>query len=233
MHALEEEQAALATNAQTALTASEREGLLALGADVERAWHSPGATAATRKRIVRTLIEEIIVRVEDDDLSLVIRWQGADHTPLRVRKNRRGQHRWGTDADVVELVTALARQMPDQSIAAVLNRAGKRTGKGNGWTRTRVRVLRNHRQIPPYRPGERAERGEVTLEEAAAVLKVSEATVRRLISARILPAHQLCKGAPWVIRTSDLSDETVQRAAAARRARRPASDDSGQNVLEL
>jgi len=96
-----------------------------------------------------------------------------------------------------------------------------------------VRLLRHHRHIPPYRPGERAERGEVTLEEAAAVLAVSEATVRRLITAQTLPAHQLCKGAPWVIHTSDLSEETVMRVAAARRARRPASDDLRQNVLDL
>ena len=233
VHALEDEQAALATRAQTVFTAAERERLLALGADVERAWHSPGATAATRKRIIRTLIEEIIVRVEEDALSLVIRWQGGDHTPLRVRKNRTGQHRWGTDADVVDLVTALARQMPDPSIAAVLNRAGKKTGKGNGWTRSRVRFLRHHRQIQAYRPDERAERGEVTLEEAADVLKVSESTVRRLVKAKVLPAHQLCKGAPWVIRTSDLSQETVKRAADARRARRPASDDLRQNALDL
>jgi hypothetical protein len=33
--------------------AAERERLLALG-DVERAWHSAGATPATRKRIIRT-----------------------------------------------------------------------------------------------------------------------------------------------------------------------------------
>ena len=101
----------------------------ALGADVERAWHSAGATAATRKRIIRTLIEEIIVRVVDDALDLVIRWAGGDHTPLRVRKNRVGEHRWSTDADVVELVAVLARQLPDKAIAAILNRAGKKTGR--------------------------------------------------------------------------------------------------------
>ena len=39
---------------------------------------------------------------------------------------------------------------------------------------------------------------------------MSEATVRRLIQERIVPASQLCKGAPWVIRASDLDDETVQ-----------------------
>ena len=104
---------------------------------------------------------------------------------------------------MVELVTVLARQMPDQAIAAVLNRAGKKTGRGNGWTRSRVCLLRNHRGITPYHEGERAERGEVTLDEAAAALDVSAATVRRMINERLLPARQLCKGAPWVIRTDD------------------------------
>ena len=92
--------------------------------------------------------------------------------------------------------------------------------------------MRNHRGIPPYREGERAERGEVTLKEAAAVLKVSEATVRRLVKEKILPAIQHCKGAPWVIRACDL-DETVKRAADARRQRRPPSVDRRQNVLAL
>ena len=231
VRALEAEQETLAAGSQTALTEAERARLLGLGADVERAWHSPGATAATRKRIIRTLIEEIVVRIEDDVLDLVIRWVGSDHTPLRVRKNRTGQHRWSTDADVVELVTVLARQMPDQAIAAVLNRAGKTTGRGNGWTRSRVCFLRNHRRIPPYREGERAERGEVTLGEAAARLEVSEATVRRLIKEQVLPADQLCKGAPWVIRASEVDRETVRRAAEARRQRHPPSDDPRQNAL--
>jgi excisionase family DNA binding protein len=233
VRALEDERDALAAGPHKTLTQAERERLLTLGADVETAWHSPGATPATRKRIIRTLIEEIVVRVEDDALCLVIRWVGGDHTPLRVRKNRVGQHRWGTDADVVALVTVLARQLPDKHIAAILNRAGKSTSRGNGWTRSRVCVLRNHRHIPPYREGERTERGEATLEEAAAVLNVSEATVRRFIQEKILSATQHCKGAPWVIRTSDLDDETVKQTAEARRQRRPPSVDPNQNTMEL
>jgi excisionase family DNA binding protein len=230
---LEDEHDALASSSQTALTDADRDRLLALGADLERACHSPTATPATRKRIIRTVIEEIVVRVEDDALSLVIRWQGGDHTPLRVPRNRIGQHRWSVDADVVALVTVLARQMPDQAIAAVLNRAGKTTGKGHGWTRSRVCSLRNHRQIAPYREGERARRGEVTLEEAAKILNVSEATVRRLIGEKVVPAHQLYKGTPWVIRASDLDHETVRNAANARRQRRPPSGDPRQNTLAL
>jgi excisionase family DNA binding protein len=231
VRALEDERDALAASSHTPLTQAERERLLALGADVEAAWHSPGATPATRKRIIRTLIEEIVVRVEKDALCLVIRWQGGDHTPLRVRKNRTGQHRWSADADVVELVTVLARQVPDKAIAAILNRSGKATGRGNGWTRSRVNSLRNHRGIPAYCEGERAERGEVTLEEAAGILNLSEATVRRLIQEKALPATQYCKGAPWVIRAVDLEGEAVKRAADARRLRHPPSGDRRQNTL--
>jgi Recombinase/Recombinase zinc beta ribbon domain len=142
------------------ITQGEQEALLRLGADVERAWHAEGATIATRKRIVRMLIEEIVVRVENEGLDLVIRWAGDDHTALRVRRNRTGQHRWSVDADVVELVRAMARQMPDMAIAAALNRAGKTTGKGNSWTRARIASLRNDHKIAVYREGERAERGE-------------------------------------------------------------------------
>jgi hypothetical protein len=54
-------------------------------------------------------------------------------------------------------------KMPDKAIASVLNRAGKTTGRGNGWTESHACSLRSTKA---YREGER---GEVTLDEAAAV----------------------------------------------------------------
>ena len=201
---LQEELNALGAARSDGVSPDEREALLRLGADVERAWHAEGATIATRKRIVRMLIEEIVVRIEQDSLDLVIRWTGDDHTALRVRKNRKGQHRWSVDADIVELVRSLARQTSDPTIAAILNRAGTTTGKGNSWTRSRVATLRKRNNITVYREGERAERGETTLDEAAEALNVSPATIRRLIADGVLPARQHCKGAPYVILVTDL-----------------------------
>ena len=219
---LQDELDALGAAQSPGVSPAEREALLRLGADVERAWHAEGATIATRKRIVRMLIEEIVVRVENDGLDLVIRWAGDDHTALRVRKNRTGQHRWSVDADVVELVRALARQMPDKAIAAVLNRTGNTPVKSNSWTRSRVASLRHHHGIAVYREGERAERGEATLDEAAEALAVSPATVRRLIVEGVLPASQHCKGAPWVIRDGrssapEVVDEAAERDDSVRR----------------
>jgi len=231
--ALEDERDALAAVQDASLSEEDRQRLLALGSDLERAWNSAGATPATRKRIIRTLINEIVVCISDQTLDLIVHWNGGDHTPLKVKKNRIGQHRWSAAADVVDLVRSLARQMPDKYIAAVLNRAGKSTGKGNSWTRGRVCSLRNQQTIEPYREGERTERGEVTLEEAATALNVSASTVRRLIEDGTLPARQLCKGAPWVIRTSDLKRTEVSQAAQARRLRRPPSGNPHQKELEF
>ena len=150
-----------------------------------------------------------------------------------MKKNKGGQTRWVTDADVVDLVRALARHMPDQTIAAVLNRSGKSTGRGNSWTRSRVCSLRNQKEIAVYRDGERSERGEVTLFEAAETLAVSPSTIRRMIAAGVLQGLQVCKGAPWIIRSADLAREEVRREAQARRTRRPAPRDPLQKMLHL
>jgi hypothetical protein len=179
------------------------------------------------------LIKEIVVDTSGNTVDLIIHWQGGDHTRLSVKKNRAGQTRWSTADDVIELIEALARQMPDQSIAAVLNRSQKQTGRGNTWTRMRVCSVRNQKGISPYQDGERKARGEVTLNEAADILTVSPSTVLRMIGTGLLPAHQLCKGAPWIIRGSALHTEAVQREANSRRARVPSSHNPQQQPLDL
>lgn len=62
VRALEDERGAFLAKPETTLTEADRERLLALGSDLERAWNSTGATPATRKRIIRTVIREIVVR---------------------------------------------------------------------------------------------------------------------------------------------------------------------------
>ena len=127
---------------------------------------------------------------------MLFHWRGGDHTEIHVAKRRTGQHRYTTDAETVTLITELARLMPDASIASLLNRLGQRTGKGNTWREANVQDFRYKRKIPVYRKGEREERGELTLSEAAEILGVSPPTALRMIKARRLPARQVCKGAP-------------------------------------
>jgi excisionase family DNA binding protein len=201
-----------------ALSEAERAEILTLGTDLERLWKHPAASAATRKRILRAVLEEIIVTAEPGHLCVKLHWKGGDHTSLEVAKNRAGQHRWKTSATTEQLIRDLARVLPDRSIASLLNRLGTRTARGHTWTQQRVCVFRNDHNIAVYQEGERAERGELILREAADRLGASKMTVVRLIKDGILPAKQTCAGAPYVIRDKDLDLQEVRRAVRNGRA---------------
>jgi len=211
------------------ISEAERTELMALADDLPRAWNHPAAKAETRKRILRTMLEEVVVRAEPGHLRLKLHWKGGDHTTLDVQKSRHGEHRWKTSTATEQLIHELARLLPDGSIAAVLNRLGIRSAKGHTWTQLRIRNFRAERGIAIYREGERAERGELILHEAASQLDVSKMTVIRLIKANVLPAKQCCPGAPYVILREDLESATIRRAVESGRA---VSNDSRQKVME-
>ena len=151
-------------------------------------------------------------------IGCALHWQGGDHTRLEVMKNRTGQNRWKTNIETVQLVRELARILPDHSIAPLLNRLGIRSAKGQSWTQLRVRNFRSVHQIAVYRDGERTQRHELILHEAASRLGVHKMTVVRLIREGLLPAKQACVGAPYVIHEDDLDRPAVRRALATGRA---------------
>lgn len=210
-------------------TEAQRAEILSLGMDLPRLWSHPAASAATRKRILRSMLEEIVVFVEGTRLQLKLHWKGGDHTELEVVKNRVGQHRWKTNDATEQLITDLARLLPDGTIASLLNRLAMRTAKGNTWTQHRVCTFRNDHGITVYQEGERNERGELILHEAATRLGVSKMTVVRLIKDGVLPAKQTCAGAPYVIRQCDLDLPEVRNAAKNGRA---VSGDPRQGAFE-
>jgi len=227
---IEGEIAALVGRKPPPLGEAERQQLMRLGADLERAWSHPAATAATRKRILRAALHEIVVRREDNVNNLVLHWKGGDHTALQVklRLNAAGRHHWPIPEDTISLVRELARVMPDRQIAKLLNRVGKPTGQGNGWTEARVRSFRHYSDIAVYRQDEWAERGDVTLAAAAEILGVAKMTVLRMIRHGDIKGRQACKGAPWVIKADDLAT-----FAAAARSKGSITRNSAQNLLQF
>jgi len=230
VRAIEDELETLLDQQPEALSDDERQRLLDMGADLEAAWQHPNATPTTRKRIIRALLHEIVVRVEDDQIKLLLHWQGGDHSPLTIRKNRTGQHRWAAEPATEELIRALARVMPDKAMASLLNRAGKKTGRLNGWTQSRVCTFRNQHDIAVYKEGERAARGEITLDETAVLLGCSPMTALRLIRAGMLAASHHCKGAPWIIKREDVVG-IAEAGVLTGAKRRPLSPDPDQQTL--
>jgi len=225
---LEHEIAELMHQRPDALSEAAKEAVLALAEDLPRLWEHPETAPDVKKRMLRTAVKEIVVTSEDDSVRFILHWQGGDHTELWLKKTATGRHSRVTSAETIELIASLARLQPDERIAATINRLGHRTAHEQTWTAARVCAIRKGHGITVYREGERQERGELTVDEAAAALQVTHTTVLRLIRQKDLVAKQACRDAPWTIRQADL-DEFL----ASRTAQSPSTRVSGQLALDI
>jgi hypothetical protein len=190
------------------LSVSQKERLRELAGDLRLLWHHPGAPVELKKRILRTVIEEIVVNRSDAPAQhvLQVHWKGGVHTELHVSRNGSGQTRHVTDEKAIELIEELSRICDDAAIAQALNRLGYRTGQGNAWRVHHVQSMRHWRGLPNHR-----RTGEwLTLEETARELRVSNTVIKRLIREKILPARQVVAYAPWVIERDSLKLPGVQ-----------------------
>jgi hypothetical protein len=137
---------------QRALTDDERATILHLGERFAAVWDSPHCPMALRKPIIRTVVHEIIVNEDAaaERLPCILHWQGGSHTRFDMPKPQ-----WGmadqTATEAIELIRQRAVRYSDEEIARVLNRQGRRTGKGNRWTTHRVASARRRYVINGHR----------------------------------------------------------------------------------
>jgi excisionase family DNA binding protein len=186
-----------------------------LATDLEAAWNAPGVTMRSRQQLERTLITDIVAGYDAStrEIVLTMHWRGGQHSELRVRKPKSGEHGCRTSDDAIAVIGRMATEWSDEEIAATLNRMSLPTGQGKTWTAHRVSSLRRVRGIHAYRSAEK--NGEwLTMSEAAKSIGVSAHQIRRLIKKGVLPAQQVVFEAPWQIRASDLQSERVKLALA-------------------
>ncbi|RMC62696.1 recombinase family protein [Sinorhizobium meliloti] len=210
--------------------------LVALAGNLRAVWTAPSTDARLKKRIVRTLIHEVVADVDDvaSEIVLVIHWVGGVHTELRLPKRRRGQ-RNATPDDIVEAVRQLVLIATDDVIAGVLNRNGLTTGNGNRWTRERVTALRSYRRIPVFRPQIDGFEPWLNLGGAAKLLGVTPKTFRLAAEAgEIEGTHPLPEG-PWIFSRSKLASPEARQILdrARQNPRHPIGSPPNQESLFL
>ena len=171
---------------QRALTDDERVTILGLGERFTEVWDSPHCPMALRKTIIRTVVKEVIVNEDaaTERLQFIIHWQGGSHTSFEMPKPQ-----WGladkTAPDTIELIRQMAARYSDEEIARVLNKHGRRTGKGNRWTKNRVAAARRRYVINGHRRP-RPDPEVFSLQQAARYCGVSSTTMKRLVASGVL-----------------------------------------------
>lgn len=196
----------------SALTAENETTLRSMGENFSMVWGHPDCPMMLKKKMARALIEEILVDLDDAtrQLSFVIHWRGGSHTAFEMLKPQSGAEVHKTALEDLELIRRMAVRYGDDAIARVLSKLGRRTGKGNRWTSSRVATVRRKHSItePDMTRGEN-ELEVLTLGQATRYCEVSDTTLIRLIRAKVLPAEQLAPYAPLEIKRADLDSAPV------------------------
>lgn len=225
----------IATPDETPVRAVDRDSLLSLADDLELVWNAPSTQMRTKQRLLRTLVEEIVVDVDDTtrEVVMVVHWRGGRHSELRVKKPATGEHTMRASDEAAQVIREMATRWPDTDTAATLNRMGFKTGQGLSWNAVRVAAFRRKHGIVGYESSVKDGRC-LTMVEAVDYAGVSAYKIRKLIVAGILPARQVVADAPWQILAADLDRPEVRRALDRREDRgRPCKNSRDNQTLEI
>lgn len=195
------------------VTDEDREKLLSLGERFETVWRSDACPVEIKKKIIRTIVEEVVVdELSKERLKFIVHWKGGTHTTFEMAKLRSSAAQRTTDDDL-DIIRKMAVRYGDDAIARVLNKLGRRTGKGMSWSQIGVKTARRNHGIAGH--SRTVEDPELLCFNAAArYLDVSNTTIVRLAKAGMLPTQQLAPFAPWEIRRCDLDSEPIRSIIA-------------------
>jgi DNA invertase Pin-like site-specific DNA recombinase/predicted DNA-binding transcriptional regulator AlpA len=190
--------------------------LRVLGADLSQVWNAATTTDRDRKELLRTLLEEVMLDVKraEGHAHLTLRWRGGAITTLDVPVPRFRPMGPRTDEDTLSLLRRLAALYPDEVIAGILNRQGRKTAMGERFTANQVGSLRRYRNIPSFQPSAEPPSGElVSIRKAAQILGMNTSSIHRWLADGFIAGEQVTPGAPWQIRiTEELRGRIVPQA---------------------
>ena len=183
------------------ITEQERQQIRDVLRDVSTVWEAETTQPAERKRLLRFLIEDVVIHARDDPrrYEVTIVWKTGATTKREATRPLSAAQKWRTSPVLLERLRSLAQDgLQDAQIADALNREGLKSPKGHGWTAKLVTWLRGRYRIPSlYR---HAPAGALSVQDAARCLGVTSGCVYEWIESGRLQTMPHEKGRRvWVL----------------------------------
>ena len=190
------------------LTDRQLERLRGLGRDFPAAWSHASADPKLKKQLMRSVIEEVVVRHESQQqrLEVTIHWKGGVHTRIHVKKRAPNRSR-KTDASLTNLIAELASELSDADIARILSMQKRTSPGGLAWTQDRITAFRHRHKI---RSGKRRREPDLlTMNQARNYLGVSQNALMGLVRRGAVTPNQITEYAPWRVSRAELDSDRV------------------------
>ena len=196
-----------------------RDQLESLATDFPRLWAAPTTADKERKRLLRTLINDVtlISAPRSMQLRIGIRWRSGACEELMVRRPHSAPQARRTPQGAVELARRLGTSRTNAELAAELNCAGLKSGTGKcfnaalvQWVRYAYRIDRLQLLAP----------GELNVKQVAARLGIAPDALYCWISQGQIAVRRAAGGRLCVPFTPEVEQTLRQRIANSNHIRR-------------
>lgn len=193
-----------------------RADIEALARDLPRLWAAPSTSHRDRKRLLRSLINDVTLtsQAQEPEIHIGIHWRSGASNELTVL--RPAAARTARSQIVLEILRQLGPTHTNEQLAEHLNHAGHLTASGRPFDADGVRWLRWQQRIPSPSP---LREGEVGVHQLAQLLNVGDHVVYVWITQGKLTARRVGHRRLAITFNAEIEAACRQRLANSPRTR--------------
>ena len=121
--------------------------IMAIADDFQSLWENPQVKNEERKRMLRLLIENVIVTQFEAHIHLVVNFRSGTSKEFDIQKGKMSYETWTTSSEAMEIIkSGLDQFLSNTEIATLLNEQGLKSGRNRDFTRSMVTcIVGNHK----------------------------------------------------------------------------------------
>jgi hypothetical protein len=183
-----------------------RDRLVAMATDFRALWHSPDVTNEEKKRMMRFLVETVLITQYDDHIHLAIRFKTGTVKEFDIERGKRSYETWRTPPEALMIIDqCLSEFKTSPEIADILNEHGLISGKGLPYTRQLVTSIIKFNDLKSLE--ERfTEMGYVPQKDIMALTSLSGKAIKKLRDKHVIQDYKVSANMQYWYRLDDFND---------------------------
>ena len=116
--------------------------IMAIADNFQSLWENPRVQNEERKRMLRLLIENVLVTQFEAHIHLVVNFRAGTSKEFDIQKGKMSYETWTTSPEAIEIIkSGLDQFLSNTEIAALLNEQGLKSGRNREFTRSMVTCI--------------------------------------------------------------------------------------------
>jgi DNA invertase Pin-like site-specific DNA recombinase len=126
--------------------------IMAIADNFQSLWENPQVQNEERKRMLRLLIENVIVTQFDNHIHLVVNFKAGTSKDFDIQKGKKSYESWRTPPEALDIIkSGLDQHLSNAEISKILNEKGLKSGRNLVFSRSMVSYIIYHHNLKTVR----------------------------------------------------------------------------------